>query len=226
MKELFAGIVLVLVLGVGGFLYRNEVERPLADVSATTGGSGAACTQDAKICPDGSAVGRTAPNCTFAVCPPPNAELVMGSTTLDFVLPAGYQKTATTNGPAVLATYQQSGTNGSEIEISEYPIPAGEGPDQAMLADTTFTPSGTQATSTNSFAPLTEGRNTFSEINIGSSNGQVQTAYYLPLSNDLLRFDIIETNVIDWNDPNLNTATLPQHQAIQQMLATLEVSSS
>jgi len=28
-----------------------------------------ACTQEAKLCPDGSAVGRTGPNCEFAVCP-------------------------------------------------------------------------------------------------------------------------------------------------------------
>ncbi len=28
-----------------------------------------ACTMDAKICPDGSAVGRTGPNCEFAKCP-------------------------------------------------------------------------------------------------------------------------------------------------------------
>jgi hypothetical protein len=28
-----------------------------------------ACTQEAKICPDGSAVGRVAPNCDFAPCP-------------------------------------------------------------------------------------------------------------------------------------------------------------
>jgi hypothetical protein len=33
------------------------------------GGGGVACTMDAKICPDGSAVGRTAPNCEFAPCP-------------------------------------------------------------------------------------------------------------------------------------------------------------
>lgn len=30
---------------------------------------GIACTLDAKICPDGSAVGRTPPNCEFAACP-------------------------------------------------------------------------------------------------------------------------------------------------------------
>jgi hypothetical protein len=53
----------------------------------------------------------------------------------------------------------------------------------------------------------------------------VQTAYYLAQPNDVLRFDIIETNVTDWNDPSLNPSTLPQHQALEQMLATLEVTS-
>lgn len=28
-----------------------------------------ACTMDAKLCPDGSAVGRQGPNCEFAPCP-------------------------------------------------------------------------------------------------------------------------------------------------------------
>ena len=28
-----------------------------------------ACTMDAKLCPDGSAVGREGPNCEFAACP-------------------------------------------------------------------------------------------------------------------------------------------------------------
>ena len=30
---------------------------------------GLACTEEAKLCPDGSAVGRTGPNCEFAECP-------------------------------------------------------------------------------------------------------------------------------------------------------------
>ncbi len=28
-----------------------------------------ACTEEAKLCPDGSAVGRIGPNCEFAPCP-------------------------------------------------------------------------------------------------------------------------------------------------------------
>ncbi len=37
--------------------------------SAPPDGGDVVCTMDAKICPDGSAVGRTAPNCEFAPCP-------------------------------------------------------------------------------------------------------------------------------------------------------------
>ncbi len=49
-----------------------------------------ACTAEAKICPDGSAVGRTGPLCEFAACPnvtnPANA-VVSGSVTLSPVCP-------------------------------------------------------------------------------------------------------------------------------------------
>ena len=37
--------------------------------SATPSASPVACTQEAKICPDGSSVGRTGPKCEFAACP-------------------------------------------------------------------------------------------------------------------------------------------------------------
>ncbi|SFE98323.1 hypothetical protein SAMN02745121_06366 [Nannocystis exedens] len=33
-----------------------------------------ACTMEAKLCPDGSAVGRTGPNCEFAPCPGPASD--------------------------------------------------------------------------------------------------------------------------------------------------------
>ncbi len=33
-----------------------------------------ACTLDAKLCPDGSAVGRSGPNCEFAPCPGENID--------------------------------------------------------------------------------------------------------------------------------------------------------
>lgn len=40
----------------------SEPERPLPTEPV-------ACTMEAKMCPDGSAVGRTGPNCEFAPCP-------------------------------------------------------------------------------------------------------------------------------------------------------------
>ncbi len=47
------------------------VSPPVATSSPTPEAtpSGRACTQEAKICPDGTGVGRTGPNCEFAPCP-------------------------------------------------------------------------------------------------------------------------------------------------------------
>lgn len=47
------GAVIIVVIGIA--LQQNSQPR--------------ACTEEAKICPDGSAVGRVAPNCDFAPCP-------------------------------------------------------------------------------------------------------------------------------------------------------------
>lgn len=41
----------------------------VASVSCTKTPEQKACTLDAKVCPDGSAVGRAGPNCEFAPCP-------------------------------------------------------------------------------------------------------------------------------------------------------------
>ena len=49
-----------------------------------------ACTADAKICPDGSAVGRTGPNCEFAACPvanPPTNYTLYGKVTIGPLCP-------------------------------------------------------------------------------------------------------------------------------------------
>lgn len=44
-------------------------ETPIATGSATPISSPVACTEEAKICPDGSSVGRSGPNCEFTPCP-------------------------------------------------------------------------------------------------------------------------------------------------------------
>ena len=52
----------VVVVGAVAFVWQKEQkdQQPIA------------CTLEAKICPDGSAVGRTGPSCEFALCPPLN----------------------------------------------------------------------------------------------------------------------------------------------------------
>lgn len=51
------GLYLIYDKSLFASLFTKEQEKPVA------------CTQEAKICPDGSSVGRTGPNCEFAVCP-------------------------------------------------------------------------------------------------------------------------------------------------------------
>jgi len=58
-----AGAILLLaLLGWAGWNYGLRPEE------------GTVCTQDAKLCPDGSSVGRTGPNCEFAACPEPEED--------------------------------------------------------------------------------------------------------------------------------------------------------
>ena len=52
-------IIGVLALGVGAY-YISTKNTPKG------------CTMEAKICPDGSSVGRAGPNCEFTVCPTPD----------------------------------------------------------------------------------------------------------------------------------------------------------
>ena len=42
------------------------------------GGGALACTMEAKLCPDGSAVGRSGPNCEFEACPTTTSDTISG----------------------------------------------------------------------------------------------------------------------------------------------------
>ncbi len=55
------GIIIVLAL-LGGSVYLYQQKASVAPAPV-------ACTMEAKLCPDGSSVGRTGPNCEFATCP-------------------------------------------------------------------------------------------------------------------------------------------------------------
>lgn len=60
MKEYYLYIILIIALILAaGFATFYLWQKPNA----------VACTMEAKLCPDGSSVGRTGPNCEFNACP-------------------------------------------------------------------------------------------------------------------------------------------------------------
>ncbi len=216
MKTLLAGIVLIVVLGLAGFLYRNTLENRQSNPNVT------ACTMDAKICPDGTTVGRTGPSCEFSQCLPPNTEFA--SANIAFAIPEGYVESAVPGANAnIVVAYAKSGTTTpmGAIHIYRFPIPEAQTADEVILSNTTLQPSDTQPDNLNDFRPRIINNRTYSSITIERFEGLVHSAYYLPRENDVLRFDIIEHDVDNWTSPDLIIPNLPEHQAFAKMLDTL-----
>lgn len=75
-------LALLLVGALSWFGYANGIFQ-------LSQGDNGVCTAEAKICPDGSAVGRAGPNCEFAECPSigrvPNGQITSGESYSDFV---------------------------------------------------------------------------------------------------------------------------------------------
>lgn len=72
-------VVGILVIAGGIWAWQSQKEKPVV------------CTQDAKLCPDGSSVGRTGPNCEFAACPPANISQLTKEQVLNGFDPCGQQ---------------------------------------------------------------------------------------------------------------------------------------
>ncbi len=83
---------------------------------------GSACPQDAKVCPDGSSVGRVGPNCEFAPCPtmatttPVALGKIYETDFLKVTIPDGW-----TAAEANQTTYVPSGTGSDKPVISPNP---------------------------------------------------------------------------------------------------------
>jgi len=84
-KTALLAIFAVLLLGgVSYLIWLNYFNKPRP----------IACTQEAKLCPDGSSVGRTGPNCEFAKCPFANDQVEKAIT--DYLLTQKYFSWKTT----------------------------------------------------------------------------------------------------------------------------------
>ena len=79
-NKTFVLIFCILVLVVGGILYLIYPTPQKYGSPNATSTQPVACTLEAKMCPDGSYVGRQGPNCEFAPCPiPPGTQMEDGT---------------------------------------------------------------------------------------------------------------------------------------------------
>jgi hypothetical protein len=223
MKQLFFFTVLLAVLGLVGFFYRATLEAPTHNTNAV----GTECNADAKMCPDGSSVGRGGPSCIFAACPLPNVELPQIG--ISFVLPVSFAATSESPvpGDSLVASYERGlmSIPRDAITIRRYPIPEGKDANAVMLEEITYETSGQKPTSMQEFKPVIINGRTYQVISVDRFEGQVRTRYYLPRERDVLSFEVVDREVPEWTDPGLDIRTLRTHQALEGLLATLTSSN-
>lgn len=217
MKTLALGVVVIILLGVGGFLYRNVLE--------TTGDGPVACTMDAKVCPDGTGVGREGPSCEFAPCPFPNAEDKEAQ--IAFVVPEGYFSSEEGIGSDVQVRVVLQKPSLSEsvphyIIVRQFSIPEGETAEDVMLQETTLQPSDMQVEDIDELDRVLINGKSFYSIVVERFEAQVQSYYYLPRETDVLRFEVQERDVTEWTNPNLVIEELPEHKALLTLLSSLQ----
>ena len=209
MKSLLLGIVLIIILGIGGLVYRNAVEHPSQPI---------ACPTTAFVCPDGTSVSHIGNSCDFPTCPPPNVSL--SDVGISFALPDGFTA-ASSPDPTTVATYQSatSSEKANTLTIQRFAI-AASSTALATIQQTAI--SGTSGAPVNptSFSSTVIGNHRFTVVLIERFEGVIDTAYYLARNSDVLRFDAIDQGV-DWTNPNLTISTLPAHAALVKLLSTL-----
>ncbi len=80
-NRIFILIFIVVVFILGGLLYIYNPEP--VEYKNPNEEEPVACTADAKLCPDGSYVGRSGPNCEFDPCPIPEDAIFEDGTILE-----------------------------------------------------------------------------------------------------------------------------------------------
>jgi len=211
MKSLFFGIFLIIILGVGGLMYRNVLEHPTQPV---------ACPMDALVCPDGTAVARTGLSCEFPACPPPNVSLT--DINLAFALPDGFMSVAPTDTTNI-AAYERANASSTEpasIIVRRYALNASTTA-LATIQQTAINGASGLPVSATAFTSTTLGTHRFTIVTVERFEGTVDVAYYLARGTDVIRFDAIDRGV-DWTNPSLDITKLPTQVAIRQMLTTLQ----
>jgi len=210
MKSFLLVILLIIIVGVGGFVYRNAIEHPAQPV---------ACPMDAEICPDGTSVSRTGLSCTFPVCPPPNVSLP--DIGVAFAIPAGFTAVALPDSASVASYEMSAASSTSDIIIRHYAISASSTA-LATIQQTAISGASGAPVSATSFSSTVLGTHRFTVVSIERFEGVVDTAYYLARNADVVRFDAVDTGVMNWTDPNMDSSMLPANAALKNLLTTLQ----
>lgn len=207
MKQLLMGVVLLVLLGIAGFFYRNALETP---------GPITACPMDAMVCPDGSSVGRIGPACAFAPCPTNS----FNASSLS--VPEGYTETPNADATVVREfTKPSASPSVSHIIRVQHLGVSAEGVEADIVRNTRLQPADMPAESIDQFEKVTIGGHTFYSIVIERFEAQVESAYYLPVGGDLYLFTVVERDVTDWMEPTLSVKNLPEHATLRAWLALL-----
>jgi hypothetical protein len=210
MKSLLAGIVLILVIGLGGFMYRNAIENRSQPPQS-------ACTLEAKLCPDGSSVGREGPNCEFKACP--TGRVRIADAHISYEVPEGLA--SSTPGPDAVAVYDLTSAS-ARLIIRRFDIGASSTALDTIRATAIGGASG-EPVPTTAYSSTVIGQHRFTVVAIERFEGVVDTAYYLARNRDILRFDAIDHEVLGWTDIELDVAKLPGAVKLRELLATLEL---
>jgi hypothetical protein len=212
LKRLLYGILVILIIGIGGLVYKNATERVVQPI---------ACPVQQFQCPDGTFVQHLVNSCEFPDCPPPNVSLTeLG---IAFALPEGFAA-ASSSDLSVAAYYSRGNASTSQtISIRRFPISASSTA-LATIQQTAISGTSGQPVPITAFSSSVLGRsNTFTIATLERFEGVVDTAYYLSRGSDVLRFDAIDQGVANWTDPNLDATQLPANAALRKLLATLEI---
>ncbi|HUY62733.1 MAG TPA: hypothetical protein VMV50_03020 [Candidatus Paceibacterota bacterium] len=225
-KALLLGIATIILIGVGGLVYRNAAEHPYQQI---------ACPLDAKVCPDGTTLSRAGSECAFPTCPPPNVTL--SAYGIAYAVPTGFTATALPDAASIAAyvsgapstsaaaSSTLAATTSAEIIIRRYPLDASSTPLSVIQATAISGASGAPVPIT-SYSSTIIARQNFTIVPIERFEGVIDTAYYLTHGADVLRFDAIDRGVAAWTDPTLDTSTLPAQVALRQLLLTLQGSGT
>lgn len=209
MKKLIFGVVVIVLVGFGGFFYRNALEssrRPIA------------CPVEFRTCPDGTKLAHEGLACDFPACPPPNVSVA--ALGIAYALPAGLVET-TPKEKGDIAAYslttptEERGT----ITVRRYPIVASTTA-LDIIKDTAVLASSGLPASPSAYTSLTLGNHTFTTVVVDRFEGVVTVSYYWSRATEVVRFDATDRGV-DWTNPGLDLAAMPVQVAARSMLSTL-----